>query len=368
MPLLNLIAQPVDELSVDDNVTELSISQQWIDMHTVEEIQELHENYNKLDKLDISGINIGNLSLDKVKAIVITFPKISKLVINQEEKMNEKLIPELMKLIPAQTELSFYTSQNNEYKQTVSSSSADQEMKHNAESANKSTNIKTSSPTWSYFSPTSWFQPTKEVESVQHHDTTRIPFDLTNFNKGKNNILADWNRAFNEPVVINHMSIKNLVSPFKNLDELRKFFKSHLLLKLDLNKIDTKRALDYLMEVLHQGGLQHPVAAPLYVFMSAQQTGLGPVNASNMVNGVAGQRRALSFTATDIGFTVTETITQNRLVYDITAGDKAGDYLLPDDGKDYVLEMTATISVSWTGTSSTPTVTIGKNRHNLWQY
>lgn len=114
------------------------------------------------------------------------------------------------------------------------------------------------------------------------------------------------------------------------------------------------------MKVLHQGGLQNPVTAAVYYYCASKEGLPQPVDAKSMLNGIPGQLRVMKFNATDTGFTVHEILTQNRLAYPITAGDKAGDPILPDEGFNYVFKAEAKLSVNWSESSGTPKITLDK--------
>lgn len=84
-----------------------------------------------------------------------------------------------------------------------------------------------------------------------------------------------------------------------------------------------------------------------------------PVDANNYLNGIPGQYRAMKFNATKDGFTVHEILTQNRLVYPITAGDKAGQFIMPDEEHSYVFKAEAKLSVCWSPDTNEPQVSVG---------
>lgn len=338
MPYLLLDTQDVDALDDCETITELAITQAWIDKHTFDEITSLSQALKSVTHLDLSSIRLLKLNSSKVCALAMTFPEITELVLNKEDSLSAS--PAIKQII-----LGFKFLNKSSFNEPQDSSSK---------------------PAFNYFSPTAWgahFWSVITVKSPKHHhDTTRDLFDITNVNSGHNNILSDWNRLDAGLVQINGHPIQTIITPnkdgvfFNTLEELKTFFKDHLLYKLNNNQKDA--ALDYIMNVLHQGGLQNPLTAAIYHHCNNKNSTLQPVDARNKVNGVPGQYRSSSFNATETGFNVSESLTQNRLAYNINAGEKAGEFLLPDDGYDFVFKAESKLNVSWAPDSSNPTITI----------
>lgn len=198
------------------------------------------------------------------------------------------------------------------------------------------------------------------------YQLSRSPFDLSDINRNDSNIVEDWNRVDAGPVTINGRSIQDLLKEdrnvseltagqlFANKDELKAFFIKHLLKHLNPEKQDA--AVVEMMKFLHQGALQCPVSSAS--FFHFKDDILQPVDARNKDKGVPGQIRELNFVATESGFKVQEILTQNRLAYNINAGDLAGDFVLPDPGNTYVYKAQGTINIDFSQDPSKPKIDV----------
>ncbi|MDI1352418.1 MAG: hypothetical protein PSV35_06560 [bacterium] len=339
MTALLLHMQRVDSLKQDHQVTHLIITQKWFDAHTFEQINSLSQKYTNVTTLDLSDLNLFKFDINKITSINTTFPETVRLILGRKSESAAKIIQQMVMGLKLLEDVSFTNPPSIP-----------------------------ASP-WGYLSPSSWgygFWSAKEsasTSSKQHHDTMRDLFDVSKISEGESNILSDWNRLDAGLVEINGHPIQTIVQLkngefFASLQALETFFKTELLSKL--SEEQQSNAMQYVMKILHQGGLQNPVTAAVY-YNCAQKTQLPqPVDARNKKAGIAGQYRVTSFKASDTGFIVHETLTQNRLVYNINAGDRAGEIVLPDEGSAYVFKAEARLKIDWRAASSKPVITIDK--------
>lgn len=332
MTRLKLIDQIANDLKKDDNIVELSITKKWIDNHNVDEISLLSQKLHNIVKLDLSELSVLTLPPNKMTAIQMAFPEIYELVLNERE--NLVAYQAIQKIA-----LGF---------QHLSKISVAQQTAASQSSA-------------SLFSPSSWGALFWSTDNQKHHhDTTRHLVDVGNINQGENNILEDWNRVDGSLLSINGQPFNTLINRDKNakwfasIEALQSFLKSNLLYKLKAEQQDI--ALDFLMKTLHQGGLLNPVTAAVY--STCAKHPLHPVDARNILNGIPGQYREVKINATNTGCTIHESLTQNRLVYTISSGEKAGQYLLADQGYDFVFKVEARLNINWVNDPHNPRLNV----------
>lgn len=338
MPSLLLHTQKISELEQDDNVTRLILTDHWINKHTFNDINTLGQLYVHVVSLNLSAVGLLKAEHNLIVSIATTFPEITDLVLNSEIES----AAHMMKFIA----LSFKFLKSTAFSQPA----------------------ELPTPSFSYLNPGSWSLPfwpaasSNKIDIPHHHDTLRDLFDVSNISEGRSNILSDWNRLGTGSLQLNGQSISTILHTqlngeyFLTREALKGFFLQHLLFKLPTAQ--QKDALDFVMKTLHQGGLQNPVTASVYQYCASKDFLPQPADAKNMVNGIPGQNRILQFNATNTGFTVHELLIQNRLVYPISSGDKAGALLLPDKEFKFVFKAEAILEVCWNGCSSQPKVYI----------
>ena len=65
MTALLLHTQRINNLTTDDQVTHLTITQQWLDMHTFEQVNSLSQTYGNVNTLDLSDLNLFKLDINR---------------------------------------------------------------------------------------------------------------------------------------------------------------------------------------------------------------------------------------------------------------------------------------------------------------
>ncbi|MCW8409671.1 hypothetical protein OQJ13_11885 [Legionella sp. PATHC035] len=235
----------------------------------------------------------------------------------------------------------------------------------------------------------------REGKAYHSFDTTTAsPFHEVKVHKGQSNILLDWSRFEEDSITINGMSLDTLLKArgfvkddggcyFKNVQELKKFFKELLVTGLPAGQQDA--AVDELMLVLHQGGLQRPAttaAAEAFSKMNIEAAQkVKPADQKDVFNkpqeqkgadnimscaidpepdegaDPIWQKRKLNFVTTKTGFKLQEVVTQKALYVTNEANTTK---IYPDDPKGekpYVYEALMTIDVDLTGEEAKTTVT-----------
>ena len=183
-------------------------------------------------------------------------------------------------------------------------------------------------------------------------DSSYSNFDVTKINDGDNNVVEDWNRLDGGPMYINGTPIKELIGKanppyFNKEEELKTFFKEHLLKHLSLKREEEIKILNCLMNTLHQGGLLNPVSASALAAINGHaELGIGMLDARFNVGQeekdkkVPAQVREVSFTTTPNGFIIQEILTQNKMLDMVNAN-----VIEPDLNQNFVFQAQAELGV-----------------------
>lgn len=333
MTKLVLCSQDISSLIKDDQVSDLTLTRAWLEEKFPQKLEQLSQLYLNIHALDLRDLELVGSNSSLIVSIATAFPEITELVLPESVEFNKELI--------AKVSFGFKLLKS---------------LKFAAPAPIVEDNF-------SYLNPSSWdlsFFGTGP--QVRHHDSLRDMFNVAGISNGPSNILSDWNRISNCSIEINGVSIFSIVHEgsdkryFPDLNALKSFFAERLLAKLPQER--QAAALDFTLKTLHQGGLQNPITASIVQYCARKESSPQPVDANNSLNGIPGQYRTMKFNATEDGFTVHEILKQSRLVYPITAGAQAGEFIMPDKDHSYVFKAEAKLRVCWSPNAVEPRISV----------